>query len=252
MSGQWLLLAALVACSIPSCGAFSFFIRPNAYTCFTEELPSQRTLIHIDFKAGDAIAEAPILLEVISPKGKTIHSAKLDRRDASVQVHAQGIEGPHSICLLKEGVKPVRVDLQVDSHMVTTGDWVEHKDPSSGRFFYHNPKTKESVWNLPAELTQRFSVKNVKAEKGKESNLKTTQAEMELYANYMKALQAMMDQIHDESATIIERQVRFKETTDSTSNTLWWLSFFQVCLCALIPMLQSFQLKRMLISKKVV
>ena len=142
---------------------------------------------------------------------------------------AKGLEGPHSICLLKKGAKPVRVDLRVEAHTVTTGDWVEHKDPSSGRFFYHNPKSKESVWQLPPEITQKLSVKNVQTQSGKDTQLAATQAEMELYANYMKALQAMMDQIHDESEEIVERQMQFKSTSDSTATALFYLSVMQVC-----------------------
>ena len=148
----------------------------------------------------------------------------------------QGTEGPHSVCVRKDGEHTTRISLTIETHTTTTGDWVEHKDPASGRTFYHNPKSKESVWELPSEMTTGLTVANVQS-KGDSAKLSTTQAEMELYANYMKALQALMDQIRDEANAIIERQIRFKGTTDATSSALWYLSLAQVYAAFFSPFL---------------
>ena len=43
------LTMAVLAVCLASSDAFYTFLKPNVYSCFTEELPASRVLLHIDY-----------------------------------------------------------------------------------------------------------------------------------------------------------------------------------------------------------
>eukprot|EP01064_Diplonema_japonicum_P004545 TRINITY_DN129_c0_g1_i4.p1 TRINITY_DN129_c0_g1~~TRINITY_DN129_c0_g1_i4.p1 ORF type:complete len:249 (+),score=56.80 TRINITY_DN129_c0_g1_i4:409-1155(+) len=242
--------AFLLLCFLTQVESFHFFLTPGHYHCYVEELVSQRSIVHIAYEAGSGIEENPVQIEVITPRGVTIYSEMIKRTSGSYQVTTQGVDGPHSVCLVGKGTGPMKLSLDIETHTTGTGDWQEHTDPASGRKFYHNPNTRESLWELPTDVNKALSVKNVKA--NSDEVLQTTKEEMEIYANYMKALQALMLQIKEEGSYIVDRQNKFRSTTDSTADAVWYISLFQVLICFALPAIQTFQMKRLFVQKKLV
>ena len=245
-----LVAFVLVAVLVQESAAFHFFVQPGHYTCYIEELTTERTLVQMSFQvcklftlfvshvqnennflniikkqAGTAVKDDPINIEVITPRGVTIFSDKIRTEKGVFQVTTQGVSGPHSFCFLSKAARSTRLDIDIEYHQTGTQKWEEHTDPATGRKYFHNRATKQSVWELNAEQLQ-LKIRDVKATDGE---VATTKQEIEAYVNYMKALHAMMVQISEESSNIVDRQHKFKETSDETANILFFLSISQVC-----------------------
>ncbi|KAJ9459573.1 Transmembrane emp24 domain-containing protein eca [Diplonema papillatum] len=245
----FLLVSAALA---PSASAsYFFFVKPAKYTCFAEDLDVERTIVHTSYETGPNIGASNILLDVITPRGATIHSELITKTVGSFQVTTSGVEGPHSLCLSVKGTEVVRISLSVEAHETGTGEWTEHTDPASGKKFFHNPSTKVSLWQLPADVTNSLSARDIDPDSTTEE-AGATRDELAIYGNYMKSLEALMSQISEESAHLVERQSRFQGASSDTATAVFWMSMIQVGICFLIPAIQTFQLTRMLVKKKLV
>lgn len=246
--------------SLLSAGAegFHFYLPAKGMWCFTEEVSSARTIIHFGYKMiADLDSGEGVKIEITSPKGAVVHSDMLSKREGQFQATTSGTDGPHAFCLTGTE-RPVRFYLDIDLHETGTGDWTEHFDPASGRKFYHNPKTKESLWDLPKEAlyASTIGVKPGKGGAGAEDkdalSSSTSKDEIEQYVSQVQAVHVLMLKVKEESDYLQKRQERFKLTTDSTSDRVFWLSLTQVVICIVLPAIQTFQLKRMFKKRKLV
>eukprot|EP01065_Artemidia_motanka_P033722 TRINITY_DN40761_c0_g1_i1.p1 TRINITY_DN40761_c0_g1~~TRINITY_DN40761_c0_g1_i1.p1 ORF type:complete len:259 (+),score=89.91 TRINITY_DN40761_c0_g1_i1:55-831(+) len=255
-AGALLALAAL--CLQPAAG-FHFYLDKNQMWCFTEEVSGARTILHVGYKvAADFDSNEGVKIDVTNPRGTSVFADVLSKREGHFQVTVQGTEGPHAFCLTGSETRAVRFSLDVEVHETGTGDWTEHTDPASGRKFYHNPKTKESLWDLPKEAMFASTIGSKGPKKGGSSvavpktDFATSADEVKQYQMHIQAVQALMTQVKEDSSYLQSRQQRFKQTTDATAERVWWLAMFQVVICLALPLVQTVQLKRMFVKNKLV
>eukprot|EP01062_Namystynia_karyoxenos_P012582 TRINITY_DN1453_c0_g1_i2.p1 TRINITY_DN1453_c0_g1~~TRINITY_DN1453_c0_g1_i2.p1 ORF type:complete len:292 (+),score=82.30 TRINITY_DN1453_c0_g1_i2:124-876(+) len=250
MRPRALPLAMLLA-SLQGTAAFHFQIEEGRMWCFIEDLRGERTLVHLSYKiAADFNAGEGVELKVTSPRGSTVHSDLLNKREGQVQMTTQGNEGPHAFCVNAPATSAIRMSLDIETHETGTGEWTEHTDPASGRKFYHNPRTKESQWELPKQAMYASTIKEGKNKGG--AAFATSREDIDAHHQHMLAVQALMSQIKEESSYLRQRQQRFKITTETTADRVWWLSLFQIVISLVIPAVQTMQLKRMFVKKKLV
>ncbi|KAJ9459572.1 hypothetical protein DIPPA_32087 [Diplonema papillatum] len=229
-----------------SAEAYTFFVKPSARMCFTEELGDERLLMHITYQTSRDIS-----IVVARPNGEPLLTQTLTEKKGSLQVPTSGKEGPHAICLFSSAQVPISVSLSIETHRAGIGEYKEYQDPASQRTFYHNPTTKESLWTLPKEVTTLLRAKDVDSSVLTE-DVGSVREEISVYANYMNSLEALLDQIVEESAGISERQNHFVHAAEATSRAVFWMSIVQATICFILPLIQTVQMQRLFLRKKMV
>ena len=56
-------------------------------------------------------------------------------------------------------------------------DWVEHRDPATGKSYYHNAKTGETVWEIPTALAKPADTPPAEAAEAAEPTVSITALE---------------------------------------------------------------------------
>eukprot|EP01062_Namystynia_karyoxenos_P012581 TRINITY_DN1453_c0_g1_i1.p1 TRINITY_DN1453_c0_g1~~TRINITY_DN1453_c0_g1_i1.p1 ORF type:complete len:292 (+),score=88.27 TRINITY_DN1453_c0_g1_i1:124-876(+) len=250
MRPRALPLAMLLA-SLQGAAAFHFQLEEGRPWCFIEDMRSARTLVHVSYRIwADFSPGEGVKFDVTSPRGANVFSEVISKREGQLQMTLEEVEGPYSFCASATSpTNAVRMSVDIETHVAGTGEWKEHVDPASGRKFYHNPKTKESLWELPKEANYVSTIKD--KDKGKKG-IATSKEDVDAHYKNMLAVQALMSQIKEESSYLRQRQQRFKITTETTADRVWWLSLFQIVISLVIPAVQTMQLKRMFVKKKLV
>eukprot|EP01063_Lacrimia_lanifica_P024067 TRINITY_DN32037_c0_g1_i1.p1 TRINITY_DN32037_c0_g1~~TRINITY_DN32037_c0_g1_i1.p1 ORF type:complete len:251 (+),score=114.28 TRINITY_DN32037_c0_g1_i1:63-815(+) len=249
--GRMLSVALLLLAAACGADAYYFFMQGSRMECFQEELKRKRSVVHVDYQFGEEVNTMPVRIEIVTPKGTKIVNEQITKSTGSVQATSSDQAGALSICVQwSKNTGSLKASLDVQVHVTNTGDWKEHKDPASGRTFYHNPNTKESTWTLPSEFTDGVRIANVDASES--PKLEASKQEIEMYMNYMDAIRAVIDEIQDEAYEIMDFQIDFKREADSTYSGVFWMAMLQLCICAVVPAVQTWQMKKMFIKKKLV